>query len=575
MRKLFIILLPLFFFSFSCKILKKDNNSKEKITKRLRSQNSAFFIDGKMETVKGNYERAMALFLNCIKKDPKHTASRFELARVYDLYGRFDKSLEYAQQAAKIAPDNVWYQMLYAKQLQNNKKYKEASSVYKKLVSKHPDNIDYYYNYADSYLLTSDYDKALKVYEKLEARKGFILELTMQKQKIFTDLKKYDKAIIEFEKLCKIYPENTKYKIHLAELYLTDRRGEDAFKLYKTISKKEPDNGYVNLALADYYRFKGQKEKSFEHIKKAFNNKSLDIDAKISIMLSYYSITENYEELKYQAFELAEILIKIHPDEAKAFSMYADFLFREDNFKEARDAFRKVVQLDETKYIIWEQLLISESELKDFKAMASESEKAMLLFPEQVMPYLFNGIANYRLKKYDKALVSLTMGLNFVGDNKDIKIQLYSFIGDSNYRLKKNNESDNAYESVLKIDSANVYVLNNYSYYLSLKGENLDKAEKMAKKLNQLIANNSTYLDTYAWVLYKVGKYDLAEKTIAQSIENGGNKNPVILEHYGDILFKVNKKDKALEYWKKAKEKGKGKVSEFLDKKIKEKKLFE
>ena len=58
-------------------------------------------------------------------------------------------------------------------------------------------------------------------------------------------------------------------------------------------------------------------------------------------------------------------------------------------------------------------------------------------------------------------------------------------------------------------------------------------------------------------------------------MENGGGNNSVILEHLGDAYANLNDITKALEYWNKAKEVDKGDVSEFLDKKIADKKLYE
>ncbi|OQX97646.1 MAG: hypothetical protein B6I24_08070 [Bacteroidetes bacterium 4572_128] len=71
--------------------------------------------------------------------------------------------------------------------------------------------------------------------------------------------------------------------------------------------------------------------------------------------------------------------------------------------------------------------------------------------------------------------------------------------------------------------------------------------------------------------MYKKGEFLQSLEIIKKAILHGGDKRAVILEHYGDILYKLNEKTKALEFWKKAMEKGKG--SEFLEKKIKMKKL--
>ena len=116
-------------------------------------------------------------------------------------------------------------------------------------------------------------------------------------------------------------------------------------------------------------------------------------------------------------------------------------------------------------------------------------------------------------------------------------------------------------------------MLNNYSYYLSLRKLNLDKAEAMSKKCNELEPNNNSYQDTYGWILYQMKKYDDAKVWVGKAVDNGGRNNGTLLEHYGDILYQLGNKDEALKYWIDAK-KAKG-TSELIDKKIADKKLYE
>jgi len=120
------------------------------------------------------------------------------------------------------------------------------------------------------------------------------------------------------------------------------------------------------------------------------------------------------------------------------------------------------------------------------------------------------------------------------------------------------------------MESDNPYVLNNYAYYLSLRNENLDKAEKLSKRANELRPNDRSYLDTYGWILFQQKKYPEAEEYLRKAA-NMGPKNPTILEHYGDVLFKLNKSAEALKQWEAAKQSGGN--SEALTNKIKNKKL--
>ncbi|MNL47140.1 Tetratricopeptide repeat protein [compost metagenome] len=118
----------------------------------------------------------------------------------------------------------------------------------------------------------------------------------------------------------------------------------------------------------------------------------------------------------------------------------------------------------------------------------------------------------------------------------------------------------------MKADPDNDHVLNNYSYFLSLRKEKLDLALKMSEKLVQQHQNNPTYLDTYAWVLYIRKDYKKAKEFLEKAMLDSSGVSGTIVEHYGDVLFKLGERDNAVAQWKKAKRMGE--TTELLDKKI-------
>src|SRR5262249_53970493 len=145
---------------------------------------------------------------------------------------------------------------------------------------------------------------------------------------------------------------------------------------------------------------------------------------------------------------------------------------------------------------------------------------------------------------------------------------------DAYNELKDYPRSDTSYEKALAANPKDAFVMNNYSYYLSLRGERLDKAEELSKQSNVLVPNSSSFEDTYGWILYRTGKFADAKTWIEKSLSHGSDKSAVVLEHYGDVLYKLGDTVRALEYWQKAKATGEP-GSEFLERKINEKKLFE
>ncbi len=587
-RNTLLFILTVVLLITACKSVDKSKTiTKTKTTEKSKSERlqiDGIFIDANKERLLGNYQNALDLFSAVINKDPENAASLYEIARIYRVQKKTTEALMYAKRAVDIDGDNVWYQMLLADLYSSNQQFEEATAVWATIVKRNPDKIEYYYDWANAYIsetkfnkatktYENKFDEAIKVYDQIEKKIGVTEDVSMQKQKLYLSLNKFSKAVEEIEKLSAQSPNDTRYYAILAEMYNSKKLYDKALEYYNKILQKDPNDKLIHILLAGYYREIGQKEKSYQELKIGIANPNLDIDTKIKILLSYYTVTEIYNKLKPQAFELSEILIKTHPNDAKAYSIYADFLYRDKKYLEARDALRKVNTIDSSKYAIWETLLIIESELNDSAALINESARAIELFPEQPLLYLFSGISNFQANKIEAAIKALNTGVELVVDNDKLSIQFYTYLGDIYYKNKDYTKAFDTFDKILKMDADNVYVLNNYTYYLSLQNEALDRAEQMGRKLNELAPNNSSYQDTYAWVFYKLGKYEEAKKWIMKAIDNGGSTNDVIMEHYGDILYKLGDKENAYQYWLKAKLLGNG--SEFLEKKTLEKKLYE
>lgn len=159
-------------------------------------------------------------------------------------------------------------------------------------------------------------------------------------------------------------------------------------------------------------------------------------------------------------------------------------------------------------------------------------------------------------------------------DNTAVTAQMYSTLGDI-YNIQKNyTAADSSYDKALQLEPDNASYLNNYAYYLSERNTRLNDAEKMSKHSLELRKDEPTFLDTYGWILYREGKYEKAREYVQKAIDaSPANADGTLFEHMGDISYKLNDVDKAIEYWKKAKEKGID--SETIDKKIRDRKLYE
>jgi tetratricopeptide (TPR) repeat protein len=529
------------------------------------------FFDASKEKMLGNFEEAASLYRDCIKLDNYNAASYYELANLLTTSQQVMEALPFALNALELDPTNEWYSLFTAEiQLELND-FQSAVRIYERLTEEHPTKVEYQYELATTYLYLNRFEDAIKSYNKIEEIIGLSEEISVQKEKIYLQMDRLEDAVKELEALIKNFPGEHRYLGMLAEVYTANDMLDEAFAVYQRMAENHPDDPVLHLNLAEYHRKQGDYDASFKELKQAFGSSSLNIDNKIQVMMSYYNLTEGNDKLLIQAYELLELLTVAHPTDAKAFAMKADFLLRDGNLKESRDAFYETVKLDSGRFLVWSQLINNSYELRDWQAMQSDSKKALELFPNQGLLYLLNGIANNGLKDYKEAVSILSEGEIFTRTETYMNVQLLSVLADAHNNLKQYKESDEAFEKAIKKDPNSPLLLNNYSYFLSLRSENLERAEEMSKKANLLQPREANYQDTYAWILYQQGKYEIALEWILKAIQGGGASSGVIVEHYGDILYKMGETTKAMEQWKRALELGDH--SDELSGKIEDKKL--
>ena len=581
-QAVFTIIITLFLISpaFNSEALaqKKGKKDKDKDTKELNDfqikERKAAFMDGNKQKVLENYEAATENYQKAIRIDPNHDASMYELARIYQMQNRPDDAILLLEKAILINDQNSWYYLLLADLYKQSRQFDKVVEVFEKLTEKFPGRIEYRYDLALTYVIMGNYKEAINAYNEVEKIIGVSEDVSLKKRNLWNNLNKQSKALGEIEKLVDAYPESSRYLQILAESYVNMGDYDKALDTYLKVLEVDPDDPYIHISLSDLYRQKDDDEKAYEELKLGFANPELDLDSKIQILITYYSFDQLFNDEDGHAIELAEILNQTHPGDPRSLSLYGDLLYRSGQLTEALEVIEEVLLADSSNYAVWEQKLFIENELKKNEQLVETSRVVNELFPMQPLPYLFSGFSNYQLKQYDDARKALETGSKLVVGNDRLLAQFYSTLGDIYNQLEIHDKSDEYYDKALSITPNDAYILNNYSYYLSLRNTQLEKARDMALKANEKDPESSSFQDTYGWVLYKLGEYAEAEIWVKKSIDHPEKDSAIVLEHYGDILYKLNRKDEALVYWQKALANGE-EASEFLEKKINDQTLYE
>ena len=551
---------------------KKKTENIQELDEKTRLEFDYSFMEGVRSKITGDYQAAIGWFDNCLKILPSSSVAKYEIAGILTAGEDYNGALQLAREAVAGNPDNMWYKILLANILQKKAMIEEACNVYADIIAKYPNKEEFYLIEAELYISVEKWQKAIEVFDRYEQQNGITEPVSIEKIKLYTKLDDVKKASNELLKLIRKFPDKSEYLSLLAELYFNYNQDKKGLQILDRILKAEPDNGFVHFYLADYYRSKKDLKKADRHTKEALVSDKIENGYKIQYILKLILNPDTTLTSDSQLDNYMNLLMQKYSDDLSVRALHSDFLKKDHKLAEARNELEYILSKDKNNYLIWEELLLMCNEMGDTTCMYRHGIEAIKYFPEQPLPYALSGIALMMQKQFAEALPLFEKGVELTDDKPELRSQFYSYLADCYYNLDSVERAFKMFDEVLKINPNDILVLNNYAYYLSLRNERLALAEKMSSQAVAMESDNATYLDTYAWVLYKRGEYSQARYYIKLAIEKDKDPSGVLYEHYGDILYRSGEHQEALKMWKKAAEMGGG-VSEELNDKIQSGKL--
>jgi len=566
--------------SFAKKKKKQKSTSTENVLTKEELEQQAIFISGVQAYLLGNSQDAITKFNEVLRRNPKNDVAYYELSRIAFESRNMDKAIEMASKAIDINPNNEYYYQYLAEAKGEKGDFAGAAKTYEKLIKLKPKEYDYYYDWAYMLSKAEQYENAIDVYNALEKKIGIQEELIFQKQPLFIKLGKIEDCVQDIEKLAKAYPDEIRYIGLIGEVYQANKMYDKAIQIYHKILATDANNADALLSLAETYRKKGDDKKHDEIIQQIFKNEKIDIDTKILSFIPYIERLTKDSSLKTEVLHMADLIVAMYPNDVKAVTARADVLYNIGKKKDSQAEYDKAIELSDVPNTVWIQLYILDTELEDYDHLLSITEKGMTKIPNDPFGYFYHAIAQQQKNNHQatsdvlmKAFARQKMEtFEETAYTSQLTLQMLIALGDASFQLKNFERTDSCYEAALEIDPNNATVLNNYAYYLSERDNKLEKAERMSKKSNLLVDNNSAFLDTYAWIMFKMKNFKEALVWIEQAMDLPDAKDRAeLLTHYGDILFKVGEIDKAVEQWKMALQKGGDKSS--LENRIKNRKI--
>ncbi|KAA6350713.1 Beta-barrel assembly-enhancing protease [termite gut metagenome] len=533
-----------------------------------------FFLEAIRLKAKNEYDAAFDLFKHCLVINPYAPSALYETAQCYFFLQQNVLGEETLEKAVSYAPDNYWYNQALVNVYRQQDKKQKAAALLEATTKRFPNKHEILFELIDIYALSEEYDKVIHTLNRLEDKTGKTEQLSMEKFRIYLQMNNIERAFKEIESLTEEYPMNMHYLTMLGDVYLQNKKEKEALETYQKVLSIEPDNYPTLFSLAGLYKQTGQKEHYEGLLDSLLYNNEVSNEMKAGIMQYFFLESSEAKQDTVKLITIFDHLLEQNIENAQIPFLYAQYLLSIGKEEKAMPVFETVLQYEPDNASARATLLGYAIRKENNEQIIKICESGIEVSPQLPEYYYYLGIMYYQNDRPDDALAVYRKGLASISGNefKGVLSEFYSMVGDIYFQKKRQPDAYMAYDSALVYNPDNIGALNNYAYYLSIERQDLDKAEEMSYKTIRKEPQNSTYLDTYAWILFEKKNYSDARIYIDDAMKNGGESSDIIVEHGGDIYYMNNDKEKALTYWLKAKEMGS--KSKTLERKIRQKKYI-
>ena len=576
MRRSYLLLLILMVLFTSCGTARKTAApDREEVILSIPDQRKYeyFFLEAIKLEQQGRYDESFEMLQHCLSICPTAPSAQYKLANYYFALNQKDKALEALLRAIEGEPDNYWYRQNLVLYYQSNREYDKAIEAIEEMQSLFPKrNGELLPALVGLYNHTAQYDKVIDALGRLELITGKSEAISMEKMRNYLLVGDQEAAFGEMEALAAEHPDNSYYRVALAEVYMDYGRADKAEPILLNVLSEEPDNAPAKITLAEYYR---QQADTMHYLAMTDSvMMSTEVNEELKVRMMVQLIKEGQDSL--WVMDLFERAIALPQQSAQLGHLCAQYMISLDQPEERiRPVLLRMLEIEPDHIPARSQLLSYAAAHNDVEEMISLCSEGIDYTPEVLEYYYYKGIGQaYYQHRPAEALETFRRALRQVTEesNAEIVSDICTAMGDLLQEQGSVKEAYECYDKALQYKPANHLVLNNYAYCLAEEGIELEKAEQMSRLTIEAEPDNATYLDTYAWILYKLQRYDEALTHIEHAIEVDNAPSDVLYEHAGDICHQLGHKAQALEYWHKALQwqREQGTVDKDLEKKIKQ-----
>lgn len=453
------------------------------------------------------------------------------------------------KKAAEIDPSNFWYKERLARTYSLTGEDDLTIATYEDLLKDFPKKNDIYYTLVNLYLKQNQYDKALAAMDQIENVFGKSESVTATRYDILLRQNKPAEALKTLED----------YNKEFSSPYVLTKLGDHSMAEYKdsvalSYYKEALDlqSGYMPALLgeSEVYRTRRNFPEFFRTVNQFIADETTDVQTKTQYldMLVRRSDPRFIQNVKPQIDTLFDNLVQVHPSDSTVLTTAGLYWYSTERTSKAKSLLHKNMtlhpeSLDATATYI--QLLGYQ---KDWDALDSVCDNALARFPKETVFLEMKNVACYNRKDWQGIINNNQRIIEIAQGDTSMTLPALSSIGDMYHELGNEKEAFKVYAKVLKINPDYAPALNNYAYFLALKGTKLKKACEMSRKTIEKEPDNPTYLDTYGWILHLLGRNQEAKTYFKHAMLYGAKESVTSLEHYAEVLEALGETDLAKVY---------------------------
>lgn len=533
-----------------------------------------FFLEGVRQQEMGNLTAAFDLLRHARDLNPNAPEVYYLLAPYYVDLKDDTRSRAYYERAATLDPENSSYIEKLGQLYVSQKDYPNAINAYEKLYALNKARVDVLQILYQLYGSQNEFQQMINVLNRIEVLEGSSEQISLSKMQIYEQMGEKRKEYDELKSLVDSHPLDLNYKVMFGNWLLQNGKKKEAVKLYRNVLKEEPTNALAKLSLLDYYRTIGDQATVDVITQELLQSPKTEKETKIALLRQV--ISSNQQANVSDSAEVMKLFsqaLSVPQTDADILMMKAAYMSLKKMPKaEINRVYEQAIDVEPDNSRARIALIQNIWDTGDYDKVIAICRPAQEYNPEEMVFYYFQGMAQYQKHENDAALQTFRKGVSQIkaDSNPDVVSDFYALMGEILHEKGRLAESFQAYDSCLQWKPDNIAAMNNYAYYLSEANKDLPKAEQLSYKTIKAEPNNSTFLDTYAWILFQQKRYEEAKIYIDQAIHSDSTLTGVVKEHAGDIYAMTGDINKALEFWQQSL-KG-GNQSAVLKKKIQLKK---